>query len=166
MMRDGIMLAQSLCEAAQTASSCSTIRTTTVHILGRISMKRFLIAAALLLLPLSGPLTLAQTGSTGSIAGTISDPTTAVVKGATITVKNNATNQEFSTTTTDNGTFNVPALVSGNYTVTITAQGFKTAVVPDVKVDVGTPSSVNVSLEIGVATETVQIVGVGGELIN
>ena len=73
-------------------------------------MKRFLITAALLLLPLSGPLTLAQTGSTGSIAGTITDPTTAVVSGATITVKNNATNQEFTTTTTDNGTFNVPAL--------------------------------------------------------
>ena len=75
-------------------------------------MKRYLIAVALLLLPFSGP-TLAQTGSTGSIAGTISDPTTAVVKGATITVKNNATNQEFTTTTTDNGTFNVPALISG-----------------------------------------------------
>ena len=128
-------------------------------------MKRFLIAAALLLLSLSGP-TLAQTGSAGSIAGTISDPTTAVVKGATITVKNNATNQEFTTTTTDNGTFNVPALISGNYTVTIAAPGFKTAVVPDVKVDVGTPSSVNVTLEVGAPTETVQVVDVAGELIN
>ena len=128
-------------------------------------MKRYLIAVALLLLPFSGP-TLAQTGSTGSIAGTISDPTTAVVKGATITVKNNATNQEFTTTTTDNGTFNVPALISGNYTVTIAATGFKTAVVPDVKVDVGAPSSVNVTLEVGAPTETVQVVDVAGELIN
>jgi Carboxypeptidase regulatory-like domain len=128
-------------------------------------MKRYLIAVALLLLPFSGP-TLAQTGSAGAIAGTISDPTTAVVKGATITVKNNATNQEFTTTTTDNGTFNVPALISGNYTVTIAATGFKTAVVPDVKVDVGAPSSVNVTLEVGAPTETVQVVDVAGELIN
>ena len=128
-------------------------------------MKRFLIAAALLLLSLSGP-TPAQTGSAGSIAGTISDPTTAVVKGATVTVKNNATNQEFNTTTTDNGTFNVPALISGNYTVTIAAPGFKTAIVPDVKVDVGAPSSVNVTLEVGAPTETVQVVDVAGELIN
>ena len=128
-------------------------------------MKRFLIAVALLLLSLSGP-TLAQTGSTGSIAGTISDPTTAVVKGASITVKNNATNQEFTTTTTDNGTFNVPALISGNYTVTIAAPGFKTAVVPDVKVDVGAPSSINITLEVGAPTETVQVVDVAGELIN
>ena len=129
-------------------------------------MKRFLILATLLLLPLSGPEAFAQSGSTGAIAGTITDPTTAVVKGAAITVKNNATSQEFSATTTENGTFNVPALISGNYTVTITAPGFKTAVVPDVKVDVGTLSSVNVTLEIGVATETVQVVSVGGELIQ
>lgn len=128
-------------------------------------MKRYLIAVALILLPFSGP-TLAQTGSSGAIAGTISDPTTAVVKGATITVKNNATNQEFTTTTTDNGTFNVPALISGNYTVTIAATGFKTAVVSDVKVDVGAPSSVNITLEVGAPTETVQVVDVAGELIN
>ena len=81
-------------------------------------------------------------------------------------MKNNATNQEFNTTTTDNGTFNVSALISGNYTVTIAAPGFKTAIVPDVKVDVGTPSSVNVTLEVGAPTETVQVVDVAGELIN
>ena len=129
-------------------------------------MKGFLIAAALLLLSLSGPTALAQTGSTGAIAGTVTDPTTAVVKGASITVKNNATSQEFTATTTDNGTFNVPALTSGNYTVTIAASGFKTTVVPDVKVDVGAPSSVNVQLEVGAPTETVQVVDVAGELIN
>ena len=129
-------------------------------------MKRFLIAAALLLLSLSGPPTLAQSGSTGSIAGTISDPTNAVVPGATITVKNNATNQEFTATSADNGTFNVPALISGNYNVTIAAPGFKTAVVQNVKVDVGTPSSVNITLEVGAPTETVQIVDVAGELIQ
>ena len=129
-------------------------------------MKRSLIAAALLLLSLSGPPALAQSGSTGSITGTISDPTSAVVPGATITVKNNATNQEFTATTTDNGTFSVPALISGTYTVTIAAPGFKTTILPNVKVDVGTPSSVNVILEVGVPTETVQIVDAAGELIQ
>ena len=98
-------------------------------------MKRSLIATALLLLCLSGP-TLAQSGSTGSIAGTITDPTNAVVPGATITVKSNATSQEFNATSADNGTFNVPALISGLYTVTIAAPGFKTAVLSNVKVDV------------------------------
>ncbi|HEU4933404.1 MAG TPA: TonB-dependent receptor [Pyrinomonadaceae bacterium] len=129
-------------------------------------MKRSLIAAALLLLSLSGPPALAQSGSTGSITGTISDPTSAVVPGATITIKNNATNQEFTATSTDNGTFSVPALISGTYTVTIAAPGFKTTILPNVKVDVGTPSSVNVTLEVGVPTETVQIVDAAGELIQ
>src|SRR6476661_7559390 len=128
-------------------------------------MKRSLIATALLLLCLSGP-TLAQSGSTGSIAGTISDPTSAVVPGATITVKNNATTQEFTATSAGNGTFSVPALISGTYTVTIAAPGFKTTILPNVKVDVGTPSSVNITLEVGVPTETVQIVDAAGELIQ
>ncbi|HJP93655.1 MAG TPA: TonB-dependent receptor [Pyrinomonadaceae bacterium] len=129
-------------------------------------MKRSLIAVALLLLALSGPPAFAQGGSTGSIAGTISDPTSAVVPGATITVKNNATTQEYTATTADNGTFSVPALNSGTYTVTIAAPGFKTTVLQNVKVDVGTPSSVNVTLEVGTPTETVQVVDVAGELIQ
>ncbi|HEU4508433.1 MAG TPA: TonB-dependent receptor [Pyrinomonadaceae bacterium] len=128
-------------------------------------MKRSVIATALLLL-LSGSAIMAQSGSTGSIAGTISDPTGAVVSGAAITIKNTATNQEFTTTSADNGTFNVPALISGFYSVTVAAPGFKTAVLQNVKVDVGTPSSVNVALEVGTPTETVQVVGVGGELIQ
>ncbi|HZI87781.1 MAG TPA: carboxypeptidase-like regulatory domain-containing protein, partial [Pyrinomonadaceae bacterium] len=110
--------------------------------------------------------TFGQGSSTGSMAGTITDPTTAVVSGATVTVKNNATGQEFTAVTTDNGTFNVPALQSGTYTVTVSAQGFKQAVVQDAKVDVGLPSTVNVALEIGPQTETITIVGSGAELIN
>jgi hypothetical protein len=129
-------------------------------------MKRSLIATALLLLFLSGPPTLAQSGSTGAIAGTITDPTGAVVSGAAITVKNTATNQEFTATSADNGTFNVPALISGNYSVTVAAPGFKTSVIQNVKVDVGTPSSVNIALEVGTPTETVQVVDVAGELIQ
>ena len=104
----------------------------------------------------------AQGGSTGSLAGTVTDQQAAVVAGATVVVKSDATGQEFTTTTADNGTFNVPALASGNYTVTITAGGFKQTVVPSVKVDVGQPSSISVALEVGAPTETVTITGVGG----
>ena len=107
-----------------------------------------------------------QGTSTGSITGTVTDPTTAVVSGATVTIKHNATGQEFTAVTTDNGTFNVPALQSGTYTVTVTAPGFKQAVVQDAKVDVGSPSTVNVALEIGAPTESITIVGSGAELIN
>jgi hypothetical protein len=108
---------------------------------------------------------LAQGGSTGSISGAVVDPKGAVVPGATVVVKSTATNQENTTQTSGDGTFNVPALSTGIYTATITAKGFKQAVVTEIKVDVGKPSSISVELEIGSANEIVTVVG-GGELLQ
>jgi hypothetical protein len=107
----------------------------------------------------------AQTSTAGSIAGAITDQTGAVVAGAEVVIKNNGTSAESTVTTTDNGTFNVPSLATGVYTVTIKAAGFKQMVVTDVKVDVAKASTVNVQLEIGAPTETVTIVG-SGELLQ
>ena len=94
---------------------------------------------------------LGQTGSTGSLSGTVTDPKGAVVAGATVNVKNAATGQEFSTQTNDNGAYSIPTLSSGVYTATIIASGFKQAAVTDIKIDVGKASSINVELEIGSA---------------
>ena len=105
------------------------------------------------------------TGVTGSITGAVTDPNGAVVAGATVVVKNNTTLIENTLTTSDNGTFTVPALSTGLYTVTITHAGFKQAVVTSMKVDVGSPSSINVTLEIGASTEIVTVVG-GVELLQ
>ncbi len=107
----------------------------------------------------------AQTSTTGSIAGAVTDPTGAVVAGAEVVIKNTGTLAENTVTTTDNGTFNVPSLATGVYTVTIKASGFKQMVVTDVKVDVAKASTVNAQLEIGAPTEIVTIVG-SGELLQ
>ncbi|MGH9944247.1 MAG: carboxypeptidase regulatory-like domain-containing protein, partial [Pyrinomonadaceae bacterium] len=107
-----------------------------------------------------------QVSSTGSLAGTVTDPSGAVLAGANVVVKNTATNSETTTTTAENGTFNVPALGTGIYTVAITSQGFKQAVITDVKIDVGAPSSINVAMEVGQVGESVTIVGAGGELLQ
>ena len=107
----------------------------------------------------------AQTGSTGSLSGTIMDPKGAVVAGASVKVVSKATNQEFTTQTTEDGTFTIPTLTAGIYTATITASGFKQSIVTDIKIDVGKPSSINVELEIGAANEIVTVVG-GGELLQ
>jgi len=104
-------------------------------------------------------------GSTGSLSGTVVDPKGAVVAGATVVVKNVGTNQENTTQTSGEGTFNVPSLVSGVYIATINAAGFKQAVVTDIKIDVGKPSSISIGLEIGSANESVTVVG-GGELLQ
>src|SRR5215203_3002875 len=106
-----------------------------------------------------------QGGSTGSLSGTVVDPKGAVVAGATVNVKNTATNQEFSTQTNNDGAYSIPTLSSGVYTATITAAGFKQAAVTDIKIDVGKTSSIQIELEIGAATETVTVVG-GGELLQ
>lgn len=111
-------------------------------------------------------LTYGQVGTTGAITGTVTDPQGAIVAGANVAVKNEATGQEMTTQTADNGTFSVPALPSGKYTVTITGQGFKQTVLQDVKVNVGEPSNINVAMEIGAANESVTIVGAGGELLQ
>src|SRR5258705_6769204 len=118
-----------------------------------------------LIVTLSGLSVFGQGGSTGSISGTVLDPKGAVVAGATVLVKSIATNQEFATETSSEGTFNVPSLASGMYNATISAGGFKQAVVTDIKIDVGKPSSINVQLEIGSANETLPVV-VGGELLQ
>ncbi len=102
--------------------------------------------------------------STGSIAGTVMDPNGAVVPGATVKAKNEQ-GQEFSTTTNDSGAYRIPSLSNGIYTVSVTGQGFKTSTVSNVKVDIGTPTTVDAKLEIGNVGEVVEIAS-GGEVLQ
>lgn len=92
----------------------------------------------------------------GSIAGTVNDTNGAVIPGASVAVKGES-GQEYNATTTSSGTYNIPAVPSGFYTVTITSAGFKSTVVKNVKVDVGTPATVDAVLEAGKVDETVVV---------
>src|SRR5690242_11309536 len=116
--------------------------------IGRRSM------AAVALLLCAGMLP-GQVTSTSTLSGTVSDTTGAVVVGAAVTVRNQATGAAYSVLTGANGTFSVPALGSGTYAVTVEAKGFKMARVPDIKMDVGVPTDVQVKLEVGAQTESV-----------
>src|ERR1044072_1247800 len=88
--------------------------------------------------------------TTGSISGTVTDQTGAVVTGANVTVKGEA-GQLYTTVTKGDGAYSIPGGPAGSppYTVTITAPSFKTAVIQNVKVDVATPATVNAQLEPG-----------------
>ncbi len=71
---------------------------------------------------------LAQTTvSQGSIQGTITDPSGAVVGGAKITITHKATGQVISTTSTSSGTYNSGGLIPGDYVLRVEAKGFRTA---------------------------------------
>jgi hypothetical protein len=131
-------------------------------------MNRFLwvlfTAAALVLA--AGSVAFGQGGGmTSSITGTVTDQSGAVVPGAIVMVKNNATSMEFRGSTAANGSFSVPAVPVGNYTVTITANGFKQAVVENVKVESGTPANISTSLQIGSVKETVVVIG-GADIVQ
>ena len=120
----------------------------------------------LLILVMCGLPVAAQVTTVGSITGTVKDPQGAVVPNASVTVKNSATGLVRNTTTSEEGIFTVPQLPTGVYHVTIeTKSGFKKSEVTGVKVDVGSPTAVNVALELGSAQETVTIVG-GGEVLQ
>src|ERR1700752_3381124 len=110
-------------------------------------------------------LTVFGQGTTGSLNGTISDPTGASVAGATVTLINTATGAERSGITSSVGGFDFQALQPGTYKISVEATGFKKAVSLDVVVSVSSATSVNIPLEIGLAGETVTVMA-AQEIIN
>ncbi len=107
--------------------------------------------------------TLAQIS--GSIAGTVADANGAVVPSATVVVSGES-GQQFTVSTNSSGGYRVPALNSGIYTVAVTAPNFKRTLIERIKVDVGTPTTVNVALQTGDVSESVTVTGSGGEVLQ
>jgi len=112
-----------------------------------------------LLLALFGSPAFAQGGSTSSITGVVVDVDGGVIPGATVVARNNATNETYTVVTAGNGSFAIPALATGTYTVTVTLQSFKTAVINNLVVSSGGPANVRVALEVGGLEETVTVAG-------
>jgi len=101
----------------------------------------------------------AQGGSTSTIAGTVADTTGAVVPGADIVIKHNATGTTFNAVSGADGSFTVPAVPTGTYTITVTLMGFKTAVLNDVIANVAQVANVKAVLALGALEETVVVSG-------
>ena len=92
-----------------------------------------------------------------TLNGTITDPSGAAIAGAKVTATNTATGFTRGTTTTDTGLFSFPALPVGNYDVSVEAQGFKTAKRAGMALAIGAVATLDARLEIGTATETVDV---------
>src|SRR5947209_3077095 len=103
--------------------------------------------------------------TTGSLNGTVNDPSGAVVAGATVTAVNTATGAERSAVSSSSGTFDFQALQPGTYTVSVDAKGFRRAVARDIVVSVASSTQVTIPLEVGQASETVTVTA-SQEVIN
>jgi Carboxypeptidase regulatory-like domain len=116
----------------------------------------FITLAALFILVAGGALLAQTTVSQGSIQGTITDPSGAVVSGARITITNKATGQTVTQTTSTSGTYNSGALFPGDYTLKVEAKGFKTTEKP-VVVQTTVTANGNVRLELGQESQMVEV---------
>ena len=94
----------------------------------------------------------------GGISGTVLDQNGAAIPGATVTVTNVGTGQKQTLTTSDDGAFQVSSLDPVVYSITVEAQGFKTATIQSLKVDTSSTASANVIMEAGAVGEQVTVV--------
>jgi len=124
----------------------------------RAVSRALLFAAIIPTVPLlvTGPRALAQS-DTSSISGAVTDPSGAVVPNARVTARNDATGQVRNVTTNSVGAYTITNVPSGNYTVSVEAQGFQIAVQQGAHVDPSIGAQVNVSLKSGNTTTTVTV---------
>jgi hypothetical protein len=102
--------------------------------------------------------------NTGRLVGTVAGPD-GVLAGASVLITDNQTGRERTVTTNNDGSFIVPQLEVGNYTVKVTASGFKTFTANAVKIDVGRDYSLTANLEIGETQESVTVTA-GADIVN
>ena len=92
-----------------------------------------------------------------SIQGQVTDPQGAVIPGATLMLKNQATNETVIRKSDEVGIFNFNALPADRFTLTVERKGFKTKVLNDLQLIPEQPNALNIQLDIGAATETVSV---------
>jgi hypothetical protein len=98
----------------------------------------------------------AQTATTGDVTGVVTDPTTAVVSGVSVTLKNLDTGSSTSRTTDSQGSYNFALLQPGNYSVSASASGFE-KIVKNVTLALGSSVTVNLQLSISSQQQTVEV---------
>jgi hypothetical protein len=129
-----------------------------------ISLVRFSVVFGVLLTLLASRPLEAQTFS-ASIAGTVTDPSGAMVSGAKLQLENTETRDIRIGSSSDEGAYNFTNLLPGTYRITVSAAGFKEFVRSDMVLRASTAATVNVSLEVGQTSEQV-VVSAGAVLVN
>jgi len=118
-----------------------------------------------LALVLCGTITAQSTGNAGSIRGTVTDPSGAVVPNATVEIDNPVSHYNRSAITNSAGEFDFPNVPANRYHLIVSGQGF-TASEQDVEVRSTVPLALKISLEIGSKAETVTVHSEAGDLLE
>src|SRR2546422_4015957 len=101
---------------------------------------------------------MSQAQSNGAdLQGVVRDPKGAVVTNATVTARNIATNVSREATTNDDGFYKIVNLAPGNYEITVSVSGYKTAVIQAVNLTVGQTANQDIALEVGDITARVTV---------
>ena len=95
--------------------------------------------------------------TTADILGTVTDATGAVVPNAQVTVKNLATGETRSGTTSASGEYTFTLLQPGHYSITVTAGGFKVSNTPDLGIEAGDRARNDAHLQLGASSETINV---------
>jgi hypothetical protein len=98
-----------------------------------------------------------QTANTGAIAGSVHDPSGALVAGAAVVINRTATREERNVTTDSEGNFSVPFLAPGNYSLTVGTPGFEPLVLNDVQVQITEVRRLKIQLAISGAKEQIMV---------
>lgn len=116
------------------------------------------LAVLILLLGIAAPSLHAQNVSSGSVLGTVTDPSGAVVEGAAVRLTNLATGNTVSTATDHNGSYNFPIVPVGTYQLVVAKEGFKSYVQNSFAVNAAEFVRANASLTVGTSSEQVTVV--------
>src|SRR5579884_3766331 len=95
----------------------------------------------------------------GTISGTVTDSSGAVIGGATVNVRNNGTGLTREQTTTSNGFYAFQNLPIGSYTATVTKEGFDAQVYPTIQIQANSTVTLNVQLRPGRTSTSVTVQG-------
>jgi hypothetical protein len=105
----------------------------------------------------------AQSTSTGTVVGVVTDPSNAVIAGATVTLTDTTTNISQTTTTNETGRYVFVNVTPGPYSMTLTKQGFSTSKTT-LSVRVGLATTINATVKVGGANTVVEVTATGTEL--
>ena len=125
----------------------------------------WMLGVVIFLLGLAVPCGLHAQVTTTTLFGKVTDSTGASLVGAKVTATNRDTNQIRSTQTAEDGEYRLDLLPVGNYSLEVSATGFKTFVQSGVELEVNVPARVDTNMDLGEITQTVTVNG-GVQLVN